>query len=91
MSNNEYTPSRQELIAAWIEAHQEDGWGGPVDKGGRPKERIAEAHRGVAEVWRAASEKAYDEGVSDFMQAHDRDNFEPWMYLRDNPYRRKDS
>lgn len=54
---SEYTPTRQELIAAWIIAHQEEGWGGQVDMGGSPKERIAEAHRGIAEVERAAAEK----------------------------------
>lgn len=59
---SEYTPTRQELIASWIQAHREAGCGGPVDVDGRPKERIAEAHRGLAEVERAVAEKEWDEG-----------------------------
>lgn len=55
---SDYTPSRQELVAAWIQAHQVEGWGGPVDMESAPKTRIAEAHRGFAEVERAAAEKA---------------------------------
>lgn len=83
---SEYTPTRQELIAAWIIAHQEEGWGGQVDMGGSPKERIAEAHRGIAEVERAAAEKAWDEGYNEWALAPAGD-----QPARDNPYRREEA
>lgn len=89
---SEYTPSRQELIAAWIQSHQEEGWlGGPVDIGGRPKERIAEAHRGLAEVERDAAEKGYGAGIRDaeqFYQSHTPAYGKAPLPMPVNPYRR---
>ena len=65
MSDQGYTPTAQEFVEAWIQAHQVPvGSGGWVDRGSAPRERIAEAHRGIAEMRREAAEKAWDEGVA---------------------------
>lgn len=48
--SEKYTPSEQELVAAWITAHSEPAWGGDTDMDGRPRERITEARRGIAKV-----------------------------------------
>lgn len=53
-----YTPTETELMETWIIAHSEPGWGGPVDVGGRPKERIEEGKRGLARVRRDAAREA---------------------------------
>lgn len=63
----------------------------PIGYGAHVQSNRRAFRRWLAEVERAAAEKSYDEGVSDFMQAYDQDNFEPGMHLRDNPYRQKDS
>lgn len=63
---SEYTPTRQELIGAWVQAHSIEGWGGPVDLEGMPKTRITEGHRAIAEIERAAAEKALIEAAEDY-------------------------
>lgn len=55
---NEYVPDEGELLEAWIIAHSEPGWGGPVDIGGQPRERIAEGKRALARVKRDAAREA---------------------------------
>lgn len=47
---SDYTPEEQEFIGAWVSSHSKEGWGGPVDIEGRPRERMAEARRGIAKV-----------------------------------------
>lgn len=68
---NDYTPEEQEFIGAWVSSHSEEGWGGPVDVEGRPRERIAEARRGIAKVKADALREAADKyAESDREQTH---------------------
>lgn len=41
----------------------------------------------LAEVERAAAEKAWDRAEGAFEEAHNADMLEPWPHLRGNPYR----
>lgn len=45
----EYTPTTQDVRAAWIDAHRVPAWGGRIDAEGRPRERVREFDRWLAE------------------------------------------
>ncbi|WP_240373091.1 hypothetical protein [Brevibacterium zhoupengii] len=80
---SDYTPDEQEFIGAWVSAHSEEGWGGPVDVEGRPLERISEARRGIAKAKADALREAADAlpkpvGLNCNKECHDAD----WASLR---------
>ena len=45
-----YTPTTEDVRAAWIEAHKVDAAGGRIDAEHRPRERIAEFDRWLATI-----------------------------------------
>lgn len=75
---SDYTPTAQELIAAWIEAHQVPAAGGKIDAEARPKERIAEAKRGIAAIEREAAARALSEVADALNRPSEGAGYEVW-------------
>lgn len=65
----EYTPTTTDVLAAWLDAHSADAWGGRIDVEARPKTRVAEFDRWLVAHDREVAARAREEALAEARDA----------------------